>query len=72
MGRKTKLRNNLDKNKILKKVANRKTFAPNAKYLAGRYLREYKNQPIYIITNENGQAIDVIEGKENAEMAIGS
>ena len=40
------LRGNIDKNKILKKVENRKTFAPNGAYLAGRYLREYKNQPI--------------------------
>ena len=62
----------MDKEKILKKVANRKTFAPHGGYLAGRYLREYKNQPIYIITNKNGQAIDVVEGEENAEMAIES
>tara|TARA_Y100000401_G_scaffold46553_1_gene35798 strand:- start:146 stop:1006 length:861 start_codon:yes stop_codon:yes gene_type:complete len=62
----------MDKNKILnhKKVKNRRTFAPNAKYLAGRYINKYKNQPIYIITDKNGKAFDVVEGKQNAETYI--
>ena len=55
----------MDKEKILKKV-NRKSFAPNAKYLAGRYDRKYKNKPIYILTDSKGKPYDVVEGEEKA------
>jgi hypothetical protein len=32
----------------------------------GRYIREFKDQDLYIITDENGNAIDVVKGKDKA------
>ena len=60
----------MDKEKILKKAVKDKHLAPNSKYFAGRYVKEYKNQPIYIITDKSGTPVDVIEGKTNAMNAI--
>ena len=58
----------MDKNKILnhKKIAKNKRLSPNSKYLVGRYIREFKDQDLYIITDENGNAIDVVKGKDKA------